>query len=124
MKCPTESLITVTSQSSLSGIDGVRNEPKSWKGLFKNILADQGMKLRYFPLEIKEGKALVRITAEEMKKVEINWEYAFVLFFIDLALDVLNIRRYDKAVWPLVKFRRIVKHKEKASCGEKMGCWI
>lgn len=115
MKCLNENLKDnlneVSSENNISSLNG-ENGKKKWSNLFHKSFAAIGEPLSYFPPVVRDGKLVVKLKTQEVRKVELEWEHAVMLYAPDLELQVLNIRRYARCVWPSITPRRILKHNE------------
>lgn len=87
-------------------------EKKSWSSLFVNSLASPSMELDYVPADMVDGKPVVKLREEDVRKMETSWEHAIMLYAPDEGLEVQNIQHYARCVWPEVSLRKVVKHQE------------
>lgn len=95
----------------MSSDDLKEDEKKSWRSLFCNTLANHRSPLNFIPQEVREGKLVVTIQSQEMKKVVMSWDNAIMFFSQDLGLEPKNIQRYIRTVWPASVPKRIYKQR-------------
>lgn len=66
--------------------------------------------MEYIPPKIVDGKPVVRVKLQAMRKMEQNWDNTLMLFTPDQGVAVPNVRRYVRAAWTSFTIKRITKH--------------
>lgn len=70
------------------------------------------MPLSYIPPDIREGRPLAKLKMQEVRKIESTWKFTVMLFTPDLGIQLYNIQRYVKDVWPTLSVKNIVSHND------------
>ena len=69
------------------------NEP--WANMFKNNhVASNGMQLSYFPPQVVNGQALVRLEEKEVQEEEQKWMCALIAYVIGEYPGYNTMKRY------------------------------